>query len=93
MIDVSIRRNDPDASARARLIAAAPELLAALEHCLLEHGGYTIRGETERIARAAIAKAGGSTPAADTHDFRDYPAPERPDHDLDTRGNPLKPGT
>ena len=32
------------------------ELVAALEHCLLEHGGYTIRGETERKARAALAK-------------------------------------
>ena len=44
---------------RAKLIAAAPDLLEALEHCLREHGGYTIKGETERIARAAIAKARG----------------------------------
>lgn len=43
--------------ANARLISAAPDLLAALEHCLLEHGGYTIKGETERMAKAAIAKA------------------------------------
>lgn len=43
----------------AKLLASAPDLLAALEHCLLEHGGYTIKGETERKARAAIRKARG----------------------------------
>lgn len=43
----------------ASLIKAAPDLLAALQHCLREHGGYTIKGETERLARAAIAKATG----------------------------------
>jgi hypothetical protein len=32
-------------------------LVDALEHCLREHGGYTIRGETERKAKAALAKA------------------------------------
>lgn len=47
--------------ANARLIAAAPELLEALENCLLEHGGYTIRGDCERKARAAIAKATSSS--------------------------------
>jgi len=39
-----------------RLREQRDELLAALEHCLREHGGFTIRGETERIARAAIEK-------------------------------------
>lgn len=34
-----------------------------------------------------------AAPATDTHDFRDYPQRDRPDHDLDARGNPLKPGT
>jgi hypothetical protein len=32
-------------------------MLEALRHCLREHGGYTIRGETEKVVRAAIAKA------------------------------------
>jgi hypothetical protein len=47
-------------TANARLIAAAPELLEALEECLREHGGFTIKGEVEKRARAAIAKARGS---------------------------------
>lgn len=29
---------------------------AALRECLLEHGGFTIRGECERNAKAALAK-------------------------------------
>ncbi|NVD44355.1 hypothetical protein [Qipengyuania atrilutea] len=45
--------------ANARLIAASPDLLEALEECLREHGGFTIKGECERKARAAIAKARG----------------------------------
>jgi hypothetical protein len=45
--------NHPD----AHLIAAAPDLYAALKHCLQEHGGFTIAGEAERMARAALAKA------------------------------------
>jgi hypothetical protein len=47
--------------ANARLIAAAPELLEALEECLREHGGFTIKGQCERRARAAIAKARGAS--------------------------------
>jgi len=44
--------------ADARLIAAAPELLVALKHCVIE------RSEWLEEARAAIAKAEGeSTPA------------------------------
>jgi len=53
------RSNSEEAAANARLIAAAPELLAALQDCLREHGGYTIKGECERNACAAIAKATG----------------------------------
>ena len=52
---------DPVSLDDARFIVTAvnchDELVAALEHCLLEHGGYTIKGETERKARAALAKA------------------------------------
>lgn len=48
------------AEASGLIAAAAPDLLAALQHCLREHGGYTIKGETERLAKAAIAKATGS---------------------------------
>jgi hypothetical protein len=46
-----------DAMANSRLVAAAPDLLEALQECLREHGGYTIKGECERRARAAIEKA------------------------------------
>jgi hypothetical protein len=62
---------DQEARANAALMAAAPELLEALEHC----AGviYAIRTgnvpqdliphiDSERIARAAIAKAKGETP-------------------------------
>ena len=50
--------------ANARLIAAAPELLAALVE-LLPHAARVIQGTTEgqpllEAARAAIAKAGGA---------------------------------
>lgn len=37
------------------------ELYEALEHCLREWGGFTIRGETERKALAALAKARGES--------------------------------
>lgn len=48
--------------ANARLIAAAPELLAALQEMLSRFGGATDK-ETpaEKQARAAIAKATGPT--------------------------------
>lgn len=49
----------PEARANAFLIAAAPELYEALEECLREHGGFTIKGECERRAVAALAKARG----------------------------------
>lgn len=32
-------------------------LVKALEYCLREHGGFTIKGECERQARAALAAA------------------------------------
>jgi hypothetical protein len=48
-----------ESEANARLIAAAPDLLAALQECLREHGGFTIKGECERQARAAISRALG----------------------------------
>lgn len=58
--------SDPKTRANARLIAAAPELLAALQdilHVLSPHmhPGDPLRAyaETERKARAALAKATG----------------------------------
>jgi len=45
--------------ANMRLIAAAPELYEALQDCLREHGGFTIKGGCERRALAALAKARG----------------------------------
>ena len=55
------RRSGDEVSANARLIAAAPELLEALEEavCALEVCGKDYRA-TE-IARIAIAKAKGET--------------------------------
>jgi hypothetical protein len=47
-------KSSPEMEANARLIAAAPELLAA---CLEVAQGYTTRGL--EMARAAIAKATG----------------------------------
>lgn len=35
------------------------ELVEALEECLREHGGFTIKGQCERKAREAIAKYKG----------------------------------
>ena len=54
----------------ARLIAAAPDMLEALERVLEnsmdpksveEFGGYCLDSETSEIARSAIAKAKGET--------------------------------
>lgn len=46
-------KNDDEAEAHSLLIAAAPDLLAALKHCVIE------RSEWIDEARAAIAKAEG----------------------------------
>jgi hypothetical protein len=50
-----------DADAEFITIAcnAHDDLVAALEHCLREHGGFFLAGESERLARAALAKARG----------------------------------
>lgn len=59
--DISADQNE----ANARLIAAAPELLTALENVIQFHyGNKGLRGECDhigwvRVARAAIAKATG----------------------------------
>lgn len=63
-------RRDEDSEANARLIAAAPELLAACESVIEEYGGHHATGCVERpddkggccfvaMVRAAIAKARG----------------------------------
>lgn len=46
-----------ECEANANLISAAPDLLEAAMHCLRNHGGFTIAGETERKLRAALSKA------------------------------------
>jgi hypothetical protein len=60
--------NGPESEANARLIAAAPELLEALQECLTDDGAacYRSREYAEKriryidtIARAAIAKSEG----------------------------------
>lgn len=53
--DVSINEQ----KANARLIAAAPDLLAALE-ALLDYENGIQKAQAEQMARAAIAKAGGA---------------------------------
>ena len=54
-------RSDLDAQANARLIAAAPDLLAALEY-IMAWTPNDWNAETARdMARAAIAKARGET--------------------------------
>jgi len=63
------RGNPRDPLADARLIAAAPELLEALENLLKVHEG---EGGTQHhagdIARAAIAKATGALAEGDSED-------------------------
>lgn len=39
------------------------------------------------------SNAFASSAAPDTHDFREYRERDRPDWDLDTCGNPLRPGS
>jgi len=67
----SMRVNVPEVAANARLIAAAPDLLAALDYLLaqtvdmdLKHGIELTEGETEArtLALAAIAKATNPKP-------------------------------
>lgn len=54
-------KTDPEAIANARLIAAAPDLLAALRDLVSAEGlpeGYANRAMLIDAARAALAKAG-----------------------------------
>lgn len=55
-----------EAAANAQLIAAAPDLLAALKDCVLvmenDLNGLAVIQPELRIAKAAIAKAEGRTP-------------------------------
>ncbi len=62
---IACRSGDPEAKANARLIAAAPELLEALDLVASGLRVYNSGGEAdvslpglERISKAAIAKAG-----------------------------------
>jgi hypothetical protein len=60
-----VLRTDPNCDANARLIAAAPDLLAALERLVRQHGSddVTYTGDHPiAVARAAIHKAIGVTP-------------------------------
>ena len=65
---VSVSAPDDDAmtevTANARLIAAAPDMLAALQNLLNYTGGWDLKDPEHPIvaARAAIAKAEGRTP-------------------------------
>lgn len=42
-------------SAKAEMEEVVGQLMEAVEECLREHGGFTIRGECERNAKAALA--------------------------------------
>lgn len=56
-----------EARANARLIAAAPDLLAACEMALLDMRYYaTVHGESITAIEAAIAKAKGQSSSTDT---------------------------
>ena len=60
--DVNITRSDGEGGANARLIAAAPDLLAALEAIIKMIGPYAGQGRMDAeiaAARSAIAKARG----------------------------------
>ena len=57
LLDENDLKMRPEDEANAKLIAAAPDLLAALEQMLEEHGHYDIKGTM--MARAAIVKANG----------------------------------
>ena len=60
-VEVGGRRTHEEAKANARLIAAAPELFAALKDLLnYENLGAYDRADVRKQARAAIAKAGGT---------------------------------
>ncbi len=65
-ISSAIKRPGAESAANARLIAAAPDLLAALEE-LLPAAARSIQGTTDgepilQAARAALAKATGDKP-------------------------------
>ena len=63
LIDEERKRPDAVREKRERLIAAAPDMLEALEevrHVLTFDGDY--KGEIRNIVEAAIAKAKGETP-------------------------------
>lgn len=51
------RHNGIDPDLLCDAASALDACVEALEHCLREHGGFSIRGETERKARAAIRHA------------------------------------
>lgn len=48
------------AEENARLRAENAKLREALKECLREHGGFTIRGECEQKARAALGNDGSA---------------------------------
>jgi hypothetical protein len=59
--DHTEKRTSGNEEANARLIAAAPDLLDALEAFLNEADAGHVSVDTDRAARAAIAKARGNT--------------------------------
>jgi hypothetical protein len=58
----AIYAGNENAEADARLIAASPELLAALKRVVQADDACVLRQEDIERARAAIAKAEGTTP-------------------------------
>mgnify|MGYP001594620414 CR=1 FL=1 len=62
VIAVTLQDNFPEAEANARLIAAAPDLLAALVAITTYHpsAGEEVWLQNCKLARAAIAKATGA---------------------------------
>lgn len=61
-IRVCFMTSDGPAKANARLIAAAPDLLEALRAFIAEADAGHVTIETDKAARAAIARATGEQP-------------------------------
>ncbi|MDP3936706.1 MAG: hypothetical protein Q8R92_01065 [Deltaproteobacteria bacterium] len=54
---IDVRRMEFEAVEKIASALAVPELYEALDECMKEHGGFVIKGQVERRARAALSLA------------------------------------